>query len=153
MTGTIKFFVPGIPKTAGSKRAFPIWRGKGASKKFVRSVVVDSSGQAGKDWRASVQFAARREWGDKPPSEAPLALYLMFQMTRPKCHFSKKGLKPSAPLHHTTKPDVLKMARAVEDALTGIIWRDDSQIVHEVLQKTYVDAPGCWVEIQETEQV
>jgi Holliday junction resolvase RusA-like endonuclease len=36
-----------------------------------------------------------------------------------------------------TRPDVLKLARAAEDALTGIVWRDDSQIVHETLAKVY----------------
>jgi Holliday junction resolvase RusA-like endonuclease len=39
------------------------------------------------------------------------------------------------------KPDVLKLARAVEDALTGILYRDDAQIVTEVLRKRYGDPP------------
>jgi len=32
---------------------------------------------------------------------------------------------------------VLKLARAVEDALTGVIWADDAQIVDEVIRKRY----------------
>ena len=61
MIPPIEFFVPGVPKTAGSKKAFPIWRGKGPSKQFVRSVIVDDAGQAGKDWRASVRQAQAAE--------------------------------------------------------------------------------------------
>jgi Holliday junction resolvase RusA-like endonuclease len=32
---------------------------------------------------------------------------------------------------------VLKLARAVEDALTGVVWRDDAEIVAEGLAKLY----------------
>lgn len=38
-------------------------------------------------------------------------------------------------------PDVLKLARGVEDALTGIVWRDDAQIVNESLSKVVVAPP------------
>ena len=41
-------------------------------------------------------------------------------------------------------PDVLKLARGVEDALTGIVWRDDAQIVNESLNKVVgAAAPGA----------
>jgi Holliday junction resolvase RusA-like endonuclease len=34
---------------------------------------------------------------------------------------------------------VLKLARAVEDALTGVLWRDDAQIAIEQLSKHYAE--------------
>ena len=56
-------------------------------------------------------------------------------------------LTPSAPKYKTSKPDVGKTARAVEDALTGIAWVDDSQVVTSIAGKIWsVDgAEGCAV--------
>jgi hypothetical protein len=36
----------------------------------------------------------------------------------------------------------LKLARAAEDALTGVLWLDDSQIVDERISKAYGDDVG-----------
>ena len=37
----------------------------------------------------------------------------------------------------TARPDLLKLARAVEDAIQSVVYRNDSQIVDEVLHKRY----------------
>lgn len=147
---TIKFFVPGTPRTAGSKKAFPLWRGTGPNRHFVRSIITDDSGAAGKAWRSVVQDAAREAFGDRPLMDGPLRVAFGFFVQRPKSHLNKSGnLRLSAPCKPTTRPDVLKLARAAEDALTGIIWKDDAQITTEVLRKRYADKPGIDVEIRE----
>ncbi|HEU4344035.1 MAG TPA: RusA family crossover junction endodeoxyribonuclease [Candidatus Binatia bacterium] len=142
----IKFFVPGIPKTAGSKRAF-----MKPGMKF--PIIVDDAGQAGKDWRGDIKRFAS-EYASLNLITSPLEVTFTFQMPRPKGHFgsgsNSQAVKASAPKVPTTKPDLLKMARAAEDALTGVIWVDDSQIVDEHLHKRY-GAPGMWVEIRELE--
>jgi len=75
------------------------------------------------------------------PLEGPLLLELTFWIPRPKGHYgSGKNaavVKAGAPFAPTVKPDLLKLTRAVEDALTGIVYRDDSQITSETLQKAY----------------
>ena len=44
----------------------------------------------------------------------------------------------------TTKPDVDKLARAALDALTGVLWADDSQVVSLHAQKEYAgEAQPC----------
>jgi predicted short-subunit dehydrogenase-like oxidoreductase (DUF2520 family) len=43
---------------------------------------------------------------------------------------------------------VLKLARGVEDALTGIVWRDDAQIVVEHLEKRYGSPARCEVRVK-----
>ena len=55
---TIRFTVFGQAKTAGSKRAFPIFRGSGPSKTFVRSIVTDDNPKS-RDWKNAVSSAAR----------------------------------------------------------------------------------------------
>jgi Holliday junction resolvase RusA-like endonuclease len=143
----IQFFVPGIPRPGGSKRAFPIKKGG----QFTgRVAIVDAAGQSNKDWRASVvQFAfeAMKASG-KSPLDGPLSMLLTFRMPRPKYHYDSKGLKSEAPAYHTIKPDTTKLTRAVEDAMKGIVFRDDCQIANQAASKVYSDEPGCYIEIR-----
>lgn len=135
MSQSISFFVPGIARPGGSKSAFPTKSGKIA--------MVDSSGAKGRQWRHDVGRHAcdainERSW---TRSDSPLHVTMVFVRDRPKGHYgSGKNsgvLKSSAPRHPTGRPDVLKLARSVEDALTGLLWVDDAQIVLESLQKQY----------------
>jgi Holliday junction resolvase RusA-like endonuclease len=126
----IHFTVLGRAKTAGSKRAF-------VNPKTGKAIVTDDSGKAGKEWRADVKSCAREAW-DGPLLEGPLTVVLTVFRARPKSHFRANGdLKDSAPATPTTRPDLTKYARAAEDALTGILWRDDSQITDQVHAKRY----------------
>jgi len=133
MSDAITFTVLGQAATAGSKRHV----GNG--------ILVDSSGAKGKSWRAAVQDAAKSVFtGDL--LRCPLYLSLVFYTPRPLGHFkSKGGLKDSAPEHPAKRPDVLKLARAVEDGLTGVVWHDDAQIVEEQLVKRYGEPARCEV--------
>ena len=50
----------------------------------------------------------------------------------------------------TTRPDLSKLVRAVEDALTGVIYADDAQVVSEYTEKHYADNPrqsGCEIRV------
>lgn len=135
--------MPGLAKTAGSKRAF---MPKGA--RF--PIVVDDAGVPGKDWRGDVKHFASIAVKDLSgyPLSGPLRLDLRFVMQRPQNHMRKDGtVKPKAPGWHISKPDGLKMARAIEDALTGILWQDDKQIAFQTWSKRYGTQPGCEVRL------
>lgn len=145
----LSFFVPGLAKPSGSKRAF-------MRPGMKHPAIVDTSGKAGKDWRGDVKAFAvafiNRHYDDFKPVALPVRVRFAFTFTRPKGHFTAKGnLKPSAPVCHVKRPDTLKLARAVEDALTGIVWRDDAQICAEVLTKEYGSTPGCEIVIETIE--
>jgi Holliday junction resolvase RusA-like endonuclease len=136
------FSVTGDPKTAGSKKGFPVRRANGT----IGVTITDSVGKAGKDWRKLVQTVAKQEkaeWqhnaGLALPMDHPCRLSIVFSIRRPKCHYRANGtLRPDAPSRHTQKPDVLKLTRAIEDALTGIAWNDDAQIVeHTMVRKEW----------------
>jgi Holliday junction resolvase RusA-like endonuclease len=138
----IKFFVPGVPKTAGSKRAF-------IPKGWTRAIITEDC-KGSKDWRGDVKrFASENYHG--PLLEGPLEVEFVFQLTRPNGHFrtgKNAGIeKDSAPPYPHRKPDVLKLARAAEDALSSVLYRDDAQIVVETLRKVY-GVPGLWVTVK-----
>lgn len=127
-----EFTVYGIPAPAGSKRAYVV---KG------RAVVTDDSKRS-RPWKSDVTAAAADAMGGRPLLRGPLSLYVQFVVPRPKGHFGARGLRPSAPTRPAVKPDATKLLRAVEDACNGVVWRDDSQIVGQLVWKDYGE-PAC----------
>lgn len=140
----IRFRVIGDPKPAGSKRAFQHPHTK-------RIIVTDDSGKAGKSWRREIQDAAAEAMAGAPPLTGPLHVAMTFRVRRPKSHSgsgrNSDTLKPSAPRFPTTRPDVLKLARACEDAMSSIVYGDDAQIVVEPLCKLYDDDGPVGVDV------
>ncbi|HSS55517.1 MAG TPA: RusA family crossover junction endodeoxyribonuclease [Gaiellales bacterium] len=137
LPGVVVVFVPGHPKPAGSKRVFMVAKAGAAP----RPVVTDDSGAKGRDWRASIQHAIAAVF-QGPPLTGPLELSCYFTVARPRGHSGKRGLLPSAPSYPTTRPDITKLLRAVEDAATGLLWADDAQIVTQSAAKRYGARPG-----------
>ena len=141
----LNFYVPGKPETAGSKKAFPIKRSTGNW----GASVVDANPRT-KGWQSHVAQVAYAAMGDEL-FDGPLSVQIVFLLPRPKSHYRSgkysDHLKPNAPRAPETRPDVLKLARAVEDAMTGICYHDDSQITAEFIVKRYSDAAGCVVRI------
>lgn len=138
---TLSFTVYGTPVPAGSKTP-GITKG---GRRFVR----DSSGHRGTDWRRNVAQVAGEALNGRGLFDGPLRLVCRFYMPRPKAHFGAKGLKASAPAYPTSRPDSLKLARGTEDAMSGVVYRDDAQIVSLVATKQYGEPARCEVEIEE----
>jgi Holliday junction resolvase RusA-like endonuclease len=145
----LAFFVPGKPATAGSKRSFVAKTGR---------VVTKDDCAGGPAWRAIVRATAREAFVREFPKlsgtllDAPLSVFMAFTFPRPRGH-SGTGrnagrLKSGAPEHHTQRPDVVKLARAVEDALTGVVWRDDALIHSESIKKVWGDTYGATVVVE-----
>jgi Holliday junction resolvase RusA-like endonuclease len=76
----------------------------------------------------TVAVLARREYGAREPLGGPLNVSMRFVFVPGKSVKRK---------HHTVKPDCSNLIKGVEDALNGIVWRDDSQIVQVEGRKLY----------------
>jgi Holliday junction resolvase RusA-like endonuclease len=61
-----------------------------------------------------------------------------FYLPRPQALLTKT--KAGKPVAHVKRPDVGKLARAAEDALTAVVWGDDCQITDLIARKRYVAA-------------
>jgi Holliday junction resolvase RusA-like endonuclease len=149
---TIHFTVLGLPQPAGSKRAFTP-RNKATGQPYYRedgSIITNTvdANPRSQVWKNQVTDAARKAY-DGPLIDGPLEVFLTFTVPRPKGHFGKNGLKPSAPPYPVIRPDVLKLARGVEDSLKAVIYRDDSQIVSEHLLKRYGEPASVEVRIEQ----
>lgn len=58
----------------------------------------------------------------------------------------KRGQALDGIVRPTGKPDVDNLLKVI-DALNGIVWRDDSQIVQCFVSKSYADKPGLLIEV------
>lgn len=143
----ISFFVPGITRTAGSKSAFKGKDGK---------INITHASKYSKGWMDSVKWFAMKQTHKMVLLEGPITLKLVFMRDRPRGHYGTGRhagqLRNSAPFHPISKPDLTKLTRAVEDALTGIVWKDDAQVVKQETSKVYckpAEKPGVFITISE----
>jgi Holliday junction resolvase RusA-like endonuclease len=120
------FTVFGKAEPGGSKTAAP------GTKFGVR----DSNPEV-KGWKQEIGIVAGVLMKGRDPYAGPLALYAKFYSQRPKGHSGRHGVKSSAPKFPVVKPDTTKLLRPLEDALTGIVWGDDAQIVKQYAEKKY----------------
>lgn len=137
----VTFHVRGTPAPQGSHRAF-------VNRRTGRAIVTDDS-PATRPWRTDVRAAATEHWSDAPWPGA-IELHITFRFARPRGHTGKRGLLPSAPDHKTTKPDLDKLLRSTLDALTGIVIRDDAQVVGLAASKMWADdehPSGAMIEV------
>jgi Holliday junction resolvase RusA-like endonuclease len=139
----IAFTVFGNAVPAGSKTTGHTNQG--------RTFVRDSSGHRGKDWRRNVAQEAGVAMHRRHLLDGPLELHVVFYVPRPKGHYGSGRnagvVKSAAPAYPTVKPDVTKLLRAVEDACTGVVWRDDAQVVTQHAQKRYGEPARCVVAV------
>lgn len=140
----VTFFVPGIPIPKGSAKAFML-------KGMKHPVVMQDNNERQRPWASAIGYAAQQT-GIELQKSGAIALKLTFYMPRPSAHYRagdrSKGLKVTAPLYHTKTPDLDKLVRCVKDALTGVVWHDDSQVARfPDVAKVYGDNPGVLITI------
>ncbi len=128
---TLSFEVQGVPAPQESALGFALG-GK-------TQITPPSRGLA--RWRRLVAGTAQHHAPDSL-WEGPLAVALMFRLPEPKSG-APQGRRawPEGP------PDLDKLCRACLDSLTGIVWRDDSQVVRLEAEKNH-GPPGVlvWIE-------
>lgn len=146
MFAPIRFFVPGHPACAGSKKYVHIGG---------RIKLIDDCSR-NKVWRQAVRREANKAYPFDLLIE-PVVLGLEFTFIRPKGHFFRRKsgvvLRPDAPLYPDVAPDLTKLVRAVEDALTGVIWRDDCRVVGQSNLKVYGEVQGARIVIKPARSV
>lgn len=97
--------------------------------------------------------AAKQGW---TTTAAPVWVAFEFVFARPADHYgtgrNAGKLKPSAPKWPTKRNgDRTNCLKSTEDALTGIIWFDDSQVVDGPVRKSYGRADAVKITVMEME--
>lgn len=133
MTAAIDITIPGAPTAKGRPRF---------SRKSGRAFTPARTQQAEDTLagRALVELAGVR---DRLPLLGALRLEAIFVMPI-AASWSKKKQEQArrGDLHPTGRPDVDNLVKLATDALNGVVWRDDSQLVEVRTTKRYGDVPS-----------
>jgi crossover junction endodeoxyribonuclease RusA len=121
------FFIPGKPIAKGSTHTMRHKYAKdpqGRAKLITRQTNADNQAL----WNAKIAFEVRKKI--KRLTTGPVKLSMKYIFSRPKLHLnSKDEIKEKFKnIDYLKKPDIDKLNRCVLDALTGIVYRDDSQV-------------------------
>lgn len=124
---------------------------QGSKRHVGHGVMIESSKALG-PWREAVKHAALNTLALDYPGhqryDCPLVVGMVFSFPRPRGHYGTGRnahlLRASAPTHPSGPPDLSKLARSTEDALTDAgVWRDDARIVaYSRLAKVYATDDG-----------
>lgn len=139
-----EIFVEGEPVPEGSMKAFPYLRKNGGM-----GVSMVHQNPTLQSWRDSISKAFLDKYGEPPDGgwigrHIPVSVDVGFYMSRPK---TSKLDRPSS-----KKSDIDKLCRAVNDAMSGIVYYDDCQIVSLQAEKFFADSivnPGVHILVKE----
>lgn len=135
---TLSFTVPGQPQ---GKQRPRIGKAGAFSRMFTPAKT--------QSYEAMVATFAHQAMAGAPLLEGPLEVGMDIVLEIPA---SWSGVKQRravlGELLPTTKPDIDNVEKAVFDALNGVVWRDDVQVVRVVKAKRYGRSPGVSVAVK-----
>lgn len=87
-----------------------------------------------------VGWAAKRAMCQRPPVASGRALFVQITVSIvPPLSWSKKRRSESFGAFCSKKPDTDNVAKAILDAMNGIVYEDDAQVVGLIVQKFYAE--------------
>lgn len=129
----IEFTVYGTPRPQGSTRAFFV-------KKLGRAVITTDNTKL-KPWRQQISDTALSLAAQMFQRETPVEVTMNFYFTKPASAKKRRGM--------TVKPDIDKTARAILDAITGVLIVDDAQVVEMHARKHYGGPERVEIRVEE----
>jgi len=126
-TGEVRIVVKGTPAPWTSPR-----RGRNGG------CIPTPSVNRMKSWQDRVRLAVTKAMREIEELKGPLSLDIQFNMTSGVTTINVGECQFDEPIGHAVKPDLTNLVKSTEDALKGIVFKDDCQV-------TTVDA-GKWKE-------
>lgn len=131
----VSFHVPGAPQGKGRARSF----------KKPGGGIGHYTPEKTRTYEGMIRALAREAMYRQLIIEGPVELSLLIVMPVPKSWPEwKKAMAAHGQILPTAKPDGDNVAKACKDALNGVLWVDDAQVVSLTLRKVY-GAPGLVV--------
>jgi len=98
-------------------------------------------------WKNLLRFSIQQKCGvdnfEPFDKDCALVLAVVFKLPRPKSVSKEKRPEP------TVKPDLDNLVKPIKDAMNGIVFKDDSQVVEILATKKYVvekERPSVYIE-------
>lgn len=148
-TRTLSFTVPGEPIAKARPKATTIGgfarmytpKTTVRFESLVRLAFVEEAERTNRQ-RASLGFETLTFPVDEQMVQVEITFGLPIPKSMPKW---RRAFALLGALQPTTKPDLTNLAKAIEDGLNGVAYRDDSQIVELTLRKVYAETPATHV--------
>lgn len=139
----IEFTVPGQPVAKGRARACK--RGN-----FIAHYTPEKTAS----YENLVKLYAQKEMGTNPITELPVSMDIEIYLEIPKSFSKKKQIDAQEKrLLPTKKPDCSNVLKSIEDAMNGIVYKDDSQIVVVRISKYYSIRPRAVVRVIDQQEL
>jgi len=139
MTWPLIIEMHGAPRGKGRPRA--------AGSAFPGGRVVLYTDDRTRKFEAQLRFAGQQEMAGAAPTGQPLRVIVQARFpiaaSWPKRKQAAAELEQMRP---TTTPDVDNLLKTL-DALNGIVWIDDRQIVEAIVSKVYSRSPGLTITV------
>lgn len=101
------------------------------------------------EYETDVAFKASLVMGDMPVLETPVSMNIVAHYPIPASWSKKKQQQALAGLVIPGKPDLDNVGKAILDALNGVVYVDDKQVVRLVMEKRYSFEPRIEVTVKE----
>ena len=113
---------------------------------FVQTYTPDKT----RNYEALLKEAATEAMGSSEPLETPVSLYLYIRVPIPKS-FSKKKVQDclNGSEQPMKKPDSSNVLKSVEDAMNGVVYKDDCQIINHHMTRVYSTLAGVDICVKE----
>jgi len=143
MTQSISIDITGAPVAKGRPRMAVV---QGRARAFTPAKT--------RSWENDARQLARIEMGSRKPFARPISCVVIAYFVPPKSWPAwKRAAALNGEIAHTGKPDVDNIVKAVKDALNGVVWTDDAQVVELAAEKRYGERARVWVKVSEIEQL
>jgi len=104
------------------------------------------------DYETAIGISASQAMGSSQPLESPVEVFLYVRLPIPQSYSKKRS---EACLNGSErpkkKPDIDNVAKVFLDAMNGIVYKDDTQVVSLHVNKVYAQESGVDVLIREAE--
>jgi len=102
------------------------------------------------DYETAIGVSAAHAMGSSQPIETPVAVFLYIRLPIPQSYSKKRSEAClSGSEHPTKKPDIDNVAKVFLDAMNGIVYKDDTQVIQMHVNKVYALESGVDVMIKE----
>jgi len=102
------------------------------------------------DYEAVIKFFAAQAMGSTDPLETPVSVFLYIRHAVPQSYSKKRTEACLSGLEQPCKkPDIDNIAKTYLDAMNGVIFKDDTQVIDLHVKKVYSAVPGVDVMVME----
>jgi len=105
------------------------------------------------DYETQVAMRARHAIGSTKPLEGALSVFLYLRYTVPASYSKKRKEACLLGVEYPKKVDIDNVYKSITDAMQGIVYANDSQIVEAHIKKVYAEESGANIMVQECDSI